>query len=308
MGLNCIHSHRRRYLLTASVAALPLLSSAGLIPFMSSGVEMLSWTWIVASSTFTAAVSKVFFRYRMTRSYYHEAVNSHAARNTANTDSGVLSFLIEQAVEEQCKRAVAIYTALLTTGQTDTDTPAQGMSATELRKAVAELLTLERTAWDNAGGDTFSSSPGGSVSRGRAQPWPVQDDEIVTMMDTLAPLGLWKPVSPQRIRGRYERRWQAAAVDDARESIRECWSTLLEGPPAADSSWPWSAAGVQELTTNGNTNGSRPNQGEGTLALPAPPKWGEGIIFGLAPNLPSAEKIAAAKEDGVFSSVGLDWG
>ena len=250
------------YGLTATLAAIPLLSFS---------VEPGSWTWILAASTFTAALSKVLFRYRFTKSYYHEAVNSHAARNSANADAGVLSFLIEQAVEQQLKRACSLYTALLLSQPppppsceggppTASGGGDRGLSAAELQRAVSALLAAE------------AETPREAAFY--AQPWPRSAADVATALDTLAPLGLWRPLAGRLVRGHAagERRWEPAPLPAARESIHECWSTLLEGPPAADCSWPWSA----ELG-----GGSRAEGGGGGCA----PSWGRGVIFGLAPNL-----------------------
>jgi hypothetical protein len=357
------------YSLTAVLAAVPLLSSAHLLPFMDfplapalySSVEPFSWTWILAASTFTAAVSKVFFRYRMTKSYYHEAVNSHAARNSANSDGGVLSFLVEQAVEEQFKRAVAIYTALAVP-------TSDGMSASQIRHSLHVLLAQETAAGapQSAVGthphqethDVATTGTSISISRRTsasartpamtgigdmemmdgvggmgavALPWPQTDKEVAAMMDALAPLGLWQAM-PSRVLRRSsntnananagsnnvgtaagERRWRSASVEDARSSIRECWTTLLEGPPLADNSWPWSGGWKSQSAAAAadKDSGTPPRWSMATHddddddddddvvhsggmasptlpldTLPLPPQWGEGIIFGLAPDLP----------------------
>ena len=264
------------YGLTATLAAIPLLSFS---------VEPGSWTWILAASTFTAALSKVLFRYRFTKSYYHEAVNSHAARNSANADAGVLSFLIEQAVEQQLKRACSLYTALLLSQPPPPDCEGgptasgggggsdRGLSAAELQRAVSALLAAE------------AETPREAAFY--AQPWPRTTADVATALDTLAPLGLWRPLAGRLVRDRAagERRWEPAPLPAARESIHECWSTLLEGPPAADCSWPWSAELGGGSTSRTEGGGASEGDTEGGGGDGRAPSWGRGVIFGLAPNL-----------------------
>ena len=331
------------YSLTAALAAVPLLSSAHMLPLMDSplfpysAVEPLSWTWILAASTFTAAASKVLFRYRMTKSYYHEAVNSHAARNSANSDGGVLSFLIEHASEEQFKRAVAVYTALAVAngkGQAE----AEGMSASEIRRSLSVMLAEETGTEATSLQDTLTTgiatTASISTSMGAvAAPWPATDEEVTAIMDALAPLGLWHPVPSKLLRRSnqstdandgsasaeprtrcpstsmtvadrsqeaateeidrvqrqqapgFERRWRHSSVEDAQASIRECWSSLLEGPPQADCSWPWCAPQLPVRLGVRASSSDRSNSAALDSSIGMPPQWGEGIIFGLVPNL-----------------------
>lgn len=297
------------YSLTAALAAVPLLSSAHMLSFSGSSlfpysaVELFSWTWILAASTFTAAASKVLFRYRMTKSYYHEAVNSHAARNSANSDGGVLSFLIEHATEEQFKRAIAVYTAMATADGAE-GAGAVGMSASEIRQSLNSMLAeepfietanlQETTLSRNVTAVSMDTSMGAV-----ATPWPATDEEVETIMDTLAPLGLWHPVplrllhrsthsdeTQQRHSPGFERRWSYASAEDVPESIRDCWSNLLEGPPLADCSWPWCDPQVSLPSTHDSSPNSRGSSSTfRSKAALLPPVWGEGIIFGLVPNL-----------------------
>ena len=322
------------YSLTAALAAVPLLSSAHMLPLMDSplfpyaAVTPLSWTWILAASTFTAAASKVLFRYRMTKSYYHEAVNSHAARNSANMDGGVLSFLIEHSTEEQFKRAIAVYTAMAVADRGEGG--AVGMSAAEIRQSLCVMLAEETAVETTSLQETLSTGSATTVSIDTsmgavAAPWPATDEEVTAVMDALAPLGLWHPV-PSRLLRRsngsanvnngvasttvggtkqsqaagmeggdglrqrqapdFERRWSHSSVEDGHESIRECWSSLLEGPPIADCSWPWCAP-PPSLSSADRASSSNNRGDHGILDSSSgmPPRWGEGIIFGLVPNL-----------------------
>lgn len=273
----------------------------------------------------------------MTKSYYHEAVNSHAARNSANSDGGVLNFLIEHAAEEQFKRAIAVYAALAVANGTG-EAEAEGMSASEIRQSLSEMLAEETGAetksLQNSLASGIAATASITTSMGAvAAPWPATDEEVTAIMDALAPLGLWRPIpskllrrsnqstnanngsayaesrthrrstSPrvanqsqattteevdgvqQRQAAAFDQRWRHSSVEEAQASIRDCWSSLLEGPPLADCSWPWCAPQVSVPLAVRADSSHRGNNASLDSSTEAPPRWGEGVIFGLVPNL-----------------------
>ena len=127
----------------------------------------------------------------MTKSYYHEAVNSHAARNSANSDGGVLNFLIEHATEEQFKRAIAVYTAMAIADGTRRAEKV-GMSASEIRQSLNTMLAEETDCRTTNPPENSVTGNATTVSKNTsmgavATPWPATDEEVIAIMDALAP-------------------------------------------------------------------------------------------------------------------------
>jgi hypothetical protein len=208
---------------------------------------------VLAGAAFTAALSKLIFRYRFTRSYYHQALSSAVARNHAGSDVLVLRGLVDEAVEQQYRWAIVIHTVLLRQLQQQkrggADVASSGMTAREVVCAVQALLA--KCDADTAA--TGDSDEGYVCADELKRAATVESVEC--LLKDLMSLGLWLSDGHEiGDRGGASRdnvhppamdlhgsttqstnvvRWRAVPLEDADLRVRDCWNDLLTAEAAS---------------------------------------------------------------------------
>ena len=127
--------------------------------------------------------------------------------------AGVLRFLVDEAVTEQTKRAMAVYTAL----HCAADEGSNGLSAEEVTTHAARLLAAASASHPDAIEDSTLQTA----------PWPTHALAAEAVLDSLAPLGMWVEVDGGEGDDGGGRRWCACPPAVAKQRLRQRWDSLL---------------------------------------------------------------------------------